>query len=265
MPVLVEDHRPAPADGRSVPEGRVIRVLTLSRPEARNAMDTAMLMALVDALADAVAAEPVAAVVLTGAGGHLSGGADLREPLDHAGRIRRMELFGQVYEGLATCPKATVAAVEGACVGGGAEVAAACDLRVAGPTAAFRFPGAAMGLPVGPAKLVGLVGLGTAKDLVLTSRTVDAAEAHRIGLVQRLADDPLAEALAVASAVAAGSAHAVTYLKAQFDRFSGLGDRVNAENDALHALAEADGDYTALTAPNPKTLSGWSATAWKHR
>jgi enoyl-CoA hydratase/carnithine racemase len=122
-----------------------------------------------------------------------------------------------------------------------------------------------MGVPVGPAKLVGLVGLGQAKDLVLTGRTIDVAEAHRLGIVQRLAADPLAEALDVAHAIAAGNPHTITYVKAQFDRFSGLGDRVQAENDALHALAEAAGDYTALTAPNPKTTSGWSATAWKHR
>lgn len=256
--VLLADH-PAPAD-------RVVRVLTMSRPEARNAMDTPMLARLVDALADAVAEEAVAAIVLAGDAGHFSAGADLKEPLDLPGQVRRMELFGAVYEAVATCPKATVAAIGGACVGGGAEVAAAADIRVAGPDAVFRFPGAAMGIPVGAAKLVGLVGLGQAKDLVLTGRTIDVADAHRLGLVQRLAEgDPLPLAIEVAQAVAAGNLHAVSYLKAQFDRFSGLGDRVLAENDAIHALAEADGDYTALTAPNPKTTSGWSATAWKHR
>jgi enoyl-CoA hydratase/carnithine racemase len=246
--------------------GGVIRTITLSRPDARNAMDTAMLALLLEAIADAAADAGVAAIVLAGDAGHFSAGADTKEPLDLPGQVRRMELFGQVYEAIAICPKATVAAVQGACVGGGAEVATACDIRVAARDARFRFPGAALGFPVGPAKLVGLVGLGAAKDLVLTSRTIDAAEAHRLGIVQRLTDgDPLPLALEVAGAITANHPHAVTYLKAQFDRFSGLGDRVQAENDALHALAEAGGDYTALTAPNPKTTSGWSATAWKHR
>lgn len=245
---------------------RVIRTITMSRPEARNAMSTALLAGLLDTLADAIAEESVAVVVLAGDAGHFSAGADVKEPLDTVGQARRMDLFGQVYELVATCPKATVAAIRGACIGGGAEVAAAADIRVAAPDAAFRFPGAAMGYPVGAAKLIGLVGLGQAKDLVLTSRTIDAAEAHRLGIVQRLtAEDPLPEAHEVALAIAANDAHTVTYLKAQFDRFSGLGDRVAAENDALHALAQAAGDYTALTAPNPKTTSGWSATAWKHR
>lgn len=247
-------------------EGRVVRILTMTRPEARNAMDTALLAALLDALTDAREDDAVAALVIDGAAGHFSAGADVKEDLDHAGRVRRMELFGAVYEAVATSPKAVVASISGACVGGGAEVAAACDIRVADATARFRFPGAALGFPVGPAKLVGLVGLGTAKDLVLTSRTIDVDEAFRVGLVQRLVPDAVrAVALDVAATIAGNHPHAVTYLKAQFDRFSGLGDRVAAENDALHAHAEADGDFTALTAPNPKTTSGWSAVAWKHR
>jgi enoyl-CoA hydratase/carnithine racemase len=177
-----------------------------------------------------------------------------------------MDLFAQVYEAVATCPLPTVAAVAGPCVGGGAELAAACDLRVADPTAAFRFPGAALGFPVGPAKLIGLVGLGTAKDLVLTSRTMAADEALRVGLVQRLVPDGevLAAALEVAGEISRNNPAAVRYLKRQFDRFSGLGDRVAAENDALHAHAEAGGDFAALTAPKPG-VGGWSAGAWMQR
>ncbi len=254
-----------PVDPAADGAGRVVRVLTMARPEARNAMDTAMLGSLLDALVDARDDEAVAAVVITGDAGHFSAGADLKEPLDRAGHVRRMELFAEVYESVATFPKATIAAITGACVGGGAEVASACDIRVAAPASRIRFPGAAMGLPVGAAKLVGLVGLGTAKDLVLTSRTIDAVEGQRLGLVQRLAEDPLATAVDVARGIAAHDPQAVSYLLALFDRFSGLGDRVAAENDALHAITEAGGDYTSLTQPNPKTTSGWSAVAWKHR
>ena len=248
-------------------DDRLIRVITMSRPDARNAMNTAMLMRLVDAVADAVSDDAVSVLVLAGDGGHFSAGADLKEQLDRAGDVRRMELFGQVYESIVTCPKATVAAIEGACVGGGAEVASACDIRVASSELTMRFPGASLGIPVGAAKLVGLVGLGTAKDLVLTSRTIDAAEALRLDIVQRIVTEgPVVEAaIEVARAISDNDARTVSYLKAMFDRFSGQGDRVQAENDALHALAEAGGDYTNLVAPNPKTTSGWSATAWKHR
>lgn len=238
-----------------------VRVLRLTRPEVRNAMDTALLAALLDAVADAVAEPAVRVVVVTGTGGSFSAGADLREGLDHAGRVRRMDLLCQVYEAVGTCPKPTVAAVEGPCVGGGAEVAAACDVRVADPSATFRFPGAALGIPVGAAKLVGLVGLGAAKDLVLTSRTIGAEEALRIGLVQRLAPagGALEGALEGATQMAANHPDAVAHLKRLFGRFSGLGDRIAVEGDALHALAEADGDYAALTMPNPKRTAGWPA------
>ncbi|HWH32302.1 MAG TPA: enoyl-CoA hydratase/isomerase family protein [Egibacteraceae bacterium] len=242
-----------------------LRVLRMSRPEARNAMNTAMLMALLDGLADAVADDGVRGVVLTGDAGSFSAGADLREELDRDGQVRRMDLFCQLYEAVGTCPKPTVAAIEGHCVGGGIEVAAACDLRVADTTARFRFPGAALGIPVGAAKLVGLVGLGTAKDLVLTSRTFDAEEALRIGFAQRLAEagSALEGALEVAGQIAANNLDAVRYLKRQFLAFSGSGDRIAAENDALHAVTESGGDYAALTMPDPK--AAWLRGAGKVR
>jgi enoyl-CoA hydratase/carnithine racemase len=240
-----------------------VRTITMSRPEARNAMSTELLGALLDAIGDAVRAPEVRVLVITGANDSFSAGADLREPLDHAGAVRRIDLFCQVYEAVGRCPKPTIAAVRGHCVGGGVEVAAACDLRVADATASFRFPGAALGFPVGAAKLVGLIGLGRAKDLVLTSRTFDCDEAERMGFVQRVAPD--GEALDVARGIgheiAANHPDAVAYLKRQFDRFSGLGDRIAAENDALHALTEAGGDYTALTAPKPG-VGGWSGGGW---
>lgn len=237
-----------------------VRTLTLDRSDAGNAMDTRLLAELLDALGDALgegAAQPAdrrfRAIVIAGAGGTFSVGADLREPLDDAGAVRRMELFGQVFEAVGTSPVPTVAAVAGHCIGGGAEVAAACDLRVADPAASFRFPGAALGIPVGAAKLVGLVGLGAARDLVLTARTIDADEAQHLGLVQRISDPGRSLELAqeVATTIAGHDPAAVAYLRRQFARFSGAHDRLAAESDALLALAEAGGDYRALTAAKP--------------
>jgi enoyl-CoA hydratase/carnithine racemase len=239
-----------------------VRILTLDRPEARNAMDTALLAALLDAVGDGVADPATRVLVLTGAGETFSAGADLREPLDHDGAVRRMDLFCQVYEAIGTSPKPTVAAISGACIGGGAEVAAAADVRVCHPSARFRFPGAAIGFPVGAAKLVGLVGLGAAKDLVLTARTFDAEEALRLGFVQAVAEDVLAAASLRAALIADNDRDAVAWLKRQFATFSGLGDRIAAENDALHAHAEADGDFGALTMPDPKKVGGWAGGGW---
>jgi enoyl-CoA hydratase/carnithine racemase len=236
-----------------VTDNGAVRLLTLDRREARNALDTALLSELLDTFADAVREKGVRVIVLTGAQDAFSVGADLREELDEPGLVRRMELFTQVFEAIGTSPVPTVAAVAGHCIGGGAEIAAACDLRVCDPTATFRFPGAALGVPVGAAKLVGLVGLGAAKDLVLTARTISATEAHRIGLVQRLAavGGAVEEALTAAAAIADNDPQAVEYLKRLFARFAGLDDRLAVENDALLALAEAGGDYRALTAEKP--------------
>ena len=98
----------------------------------------------------------------------LSAGADVREELDDEGGVRRMQLFADLYDELTGFPKPTVAACHGACVGGGAEIAVACDLRVGGSNLRLRFPGAALGVPVGPARLVTLCGLSVAKYLLLT-------------------------------------------------------------------------------------------------
>ena len=230
------------------------RIVRFDRPQARNAMNTELLSRLLEVMDDAARAEEVSAIVFTGAGGAFSAGADLREELDHAGSVRRMDLFCQVYEAVATFPKPTIAAIAGHCVGGGIEVAAATDIRVADPTASFRFPGATLGIAVGAAKLVGLIGLGMAKDLVLTSRTFDATEAWRIGFVQRLSEpgEALDLALDVAAEIGANNPQAVAFLRRQFTTFSGLADRVAAENDVLHALAESGGDYDAVTHADPK-------------
>lgn len=242
-----------------------VRVITMSRPQVRNAMSTELLAALLDAVGDAVADPDVRALLLAGDAGHFSAGADVKEELDHAGGVRRMDLFSGVYEAIGTCRKPTVAAVSGSCVGGGAEVAAACDIRVADASARFRFPGAALGIPVGAAKLVGLVGLGVAKDLVLSSRTFDVDEAVRIGFVQRRGEDALALGREAAAQIAANDPDAVAWLKRQFATFSGVADRIAAENDALHAHAEAGGDYRMLTMDDPKRVGGWATGTWAPR
>lgn len=223
---------------RDVEDG-VIRVLTMNRPAARNAMDTAMLAELVDGLADAAGDERVLGVLLTGAEGTFSAGADVREELGDGG-TRRMELFATFYETLATHPKPTAAAIEGPAVGGGAEAAAACDLRCAGRSARIRFPGAIYGIPIGTARTLGLLGLGTAKDWVLSSRDVSADEAHRVGFLQRIVDDGEAEAAAFdwLSLVATRDRATVTRLKKAFNVLAGLEDRIAWENDAIRGLYE---------------------------
>lgn len=237
-PLLVDGHELRTDDG----ETARITVLRMNRPEARNAMDTAMLAALVDALGDAADDEAVRGVLLTGTDGAFSSGADVREELADGG-ARRNELFGVFYETLSVHPKPTAAAVEGPAIGGGAEAAAACDVRAAGRSAVLRFPGAIYGIPVGTARTIGLVGLGTAKDWVLSSRDVGAAEAHHVGFVQHLVEDGGAEATALEWLTVVGGRDRATVarLKGALNAFSGLPDRVAWENDAMRSHLEEGG------------------------
>ena len=211
-----------------------IALLRLDRPETRNAIDTAMLGELLDHLA-AAREEASVRVLVVSSTDHmgLSAGADVREELDADGRIARMELFARLYDELTGFPKPTIAACHGACVGGGAEIAVACDLRVGGSNLRLRFPGAALGVPVGPARLVNLCGLSVAKYLLLSGKEVDADMAYRWGLVHRVAPAPATEgaALALAATVAGHPPEAVARLKRMLHDWDGVEDRSRAEGE----------------------------------
>ena len=205
-----------------------VALLRLERSEARNAINTAMLEELLAYLASARADESVRVLVIS-SNDHLglSAGADVREELDEEGGVRRMELFAQLYNELTDFPKPTVAACHGAVVGAGAEIVIACDLRVAGGNLRLKFPGGELGVPVGPARLVTLCGLSTAKYLLLTSRNVGADEALRMGLVHRVAPAARTEeiALELAAEVAAHPPEAVARLKQMLHRWDGIVER----------------------------------------
>jgi enoyl-CoA hydratase len=216
----------------SVADG--VALLQLDRPEARNAINTRMLDELVAHLAAARADESVRALVVSSTDHMgLSAGADVREQLDEAGRVRRMELFALVYDELTAFPKPTVAACHGACVGGGAEIAVACDLRVGGSNLRLRFPGGALGVPVGPARLVTLCGLSIAKYLLLTSKEVDADMAYRWGLVHKIVPAARTEeaALTLAAQVAANPPEAVARLKRMLHEWDDVEGRSRLEGE----------------------------------
>ncbi len=194
-----------------------VALVRLERPKARNALNGQMLSELLEHLAVARGDEAVRVLVIS-SGDHmgLSAGADVREQLDAEGHVRRMELFSDLYDTVVSFPKPTIAVCHGDVVGGGAEIAIGCDMRVGGANLRMRFPGAALGMPVGPARLVTLCGLAAAKYLLLSSRTVGADEALRLGLVNRVAPAAGTEdaALELAAGVAAHPPEAVARLKA---------------------------------------------------
>ena len=245
---------PLQVERRPVTGGEVA-VLRMHRPRARNAMDSAMLVALADAIDEAAGDEAVAGLLLTGGDDVFSAGADVKEAMDDGGR-RRMELFTQVYESLTLFPLPTAAAIAGPAIGGGAEAAIACDLRVADETAHFRFPGAIYGVPVGTSRTISQVGLGIAKDWVLSSRDVSVQEAHTAGLVQRLVPAGTAEQAALdwLDLCSRRDRGTVQLLKRLFNDGAGLRDRVMFENDALRAQTEAGTLPPGLDVDVPRTI-----------
>ncbi|HEY2333592.1 MAG TPA: enoyl-CoA hydratase/isomerase family protein [Solirubrobacterales bacterium] len=207
---------------------RGVAVLRLRRPRSRNAIDTQMLLELLEHLAVARADEAVRVLAISSSDHMgLSAGADVKEDLDEAGKVRRMQLFADLYDAIVAFPKPTIAACHGDVVGGGAEIAIACDLRVAGSNLRMRFPGAALGVPVGPARLVTLCGLAAAKYLLFSSRTVGADEALRLGLVNRVAPAAATEesALGLAAEVASHPPEAVARLKAMLHEWDDVEGR----------------------------------------
>jgi enoyl-CoA hydratase/carnithine racemase len=206
-----------------------VEVLRLDRPARRNAMDTALLDALLAAIAEVAAGDGLRALVFsTTDPAALSAGADVGEDLDHDGGVRRMQRFTELYAAVEAFPVATIAVCVGNVVGAGAELAAGCDLRVAGPNLKLAWAGARHGVPVGPARLVPLVGVARAKELIYSGRVVGAEEALALGLVHEIAGDADARALELAASLGD-----VRGLKALFRELDAGAARVAAENAAL--------------------------------
>ncbi len=213
-----------------------VEVLRLDRPQRRNAMDSALLSELLDAL-DELSGDPAlgALIFSTTSERALCAGADVSEQLDQAGGVARMEAFARLYSAVEAFPAPTVAVCVGNCVGAGAELVAGCDLRVGGDNLKLAWAGARMGVPVGPARLVPLTGLATAKDLILTGRTIGMEEARSLGLLHRTAPTAEAEAaaLALAHAVAEHAPEGVRTLKALFRELTDSAAHVARENSLM--------------------------------
>jgi enoyl-CoA hydratase len=215
------------------------RRLLLSRPARHNALD----VALARALRDAFAAEPTEPVVLGSAeAGMFCAGADLT--ISDSDRALVSDLLYECYEIMITRPGAVIAAVGGPAVGGGAQLAAAADVRVAGPAARMRWTGPpGRDLAVGAWVLPDLVGRGRALDLIMTGRWVDADEALRLGLVSSVTPQPLQAADGLAGELAARGPAATAKAK-MIMTADGLLDRLRAEKRASRsawARSLADG------------------------
>ena len=197
-----------------------IAIVTIDRPKVLNALDSATLDGLRVALEDLRRDDSVRALVLTGAGDKaFAAGADINElaALTPAAGREHARRGQQVFELVETLGKPVVAAINGYALGGGCELAMACTLRIAAETARLGQPEINLGLIPGYAgtqRLSRLVGTGRALELLLTGEPITAAEAHRIGLVNRVvpAADLMTGARKLAAALAAKAPVAIRYI-----------------------------------------------------
>ena len=207
-----------------------VAVITIDRPERRNALDHEALEGLLDALGRSTTA---GVVVLTGAGGHFCAGADLGGVEDTA----FTDLLRQVLDAFCDDPRPIVAACDGAALGAGTQLAVACDLRVATPAARFGIPAAKLGLAVDHwtvDRLARLVGPGPARAMLLAAETYGGEEAAAFGLVQRVGD--LDEALAWADEIAALAPLTIAAHKVALNRLERGG--VPGEDEVVRAAHE---------------------------
>ena len=163
-----------------------VALVTIDRPERRNAVDREALSGLQAAIANSLD-DAARVLVLTGAGGHFCAGADLTglEDESFAATLR------VVLDALHDAPLPTIAAVEGAALGAGTQLAIACDLRVAAPTARFGIPAAKLGLMVDQwtvQRLALVAGHGAARSMLMAADVLDGDDAVRLGLAQRAGD-----------------------------------------------------------------------------
>ena len=196
-----------------------VALVTIDRPERRNALDHAALDGLQAAL-DAAVADGVRALVLTGADGHFCAGADLTTVEDDA----FIEALHRLLDGLRTAPFPCLAAVEGAALGAGTQLAVACDLRVATAGAVFGIPAGKLGLMTDQwtvQRLALFAGQGPARAMCLAAETYTGAQAVGFGLVQRLGD--LADALAWADTITGLAPLTLAGFKVGLNEAEGLG------------------------------------------
>jgi enoyl-CoA hydratase len=210
----------APATQKVLTERRgAVLLVTLNAPERRNAIDQEMVDGLHQML-DTVAADPtLAAVVIQGAGDKaFAAGADIAQLRQRTASDAQKAINSGVFLRIEECPVPVIAAIVGFALGGGCELAIACDLRVLGQSAKMGQPEVKLGIiPAagGTYRLPRLIGLGLARELVYTGRIVDAAECLRIGLANHVVEDKdvLSRALSLADEIAQNGPLAVRAAK----------------------------------------------------
>jgi enoyl-CoA hydratase/carnithine racemase len=242
-----------------------VRHVVLNRPEKRNALNADLILGLHDALTTAAADGDVHCVVVRGAGPMFSSGLDFHALAELAADASRLREFRrpilETWNLLEEMAKPTICQVHGACIGGAMELALACDLRVIAADALIGIPETRVGLIPdvgGCSRLPAVVGLGRAKELVMTGRMIDGTEAERIGLVNRVvpADELDAATEGLVAELLACAPVAVGHAKRVLDA---------AAKPALAATLEHEVTVQALCARTEDFAEGTRAFAEKRQ
>ncbi len=208
-----------------VEKDKGIALVTLNNPEKLNILNLPMLEALDQTFEALASDEAVRVVILTGKGKAFVAGADIKHMsgLDAVGGVQFARNGQRVFEKIENLPKPVIAAINGYALGGGMELAMACDLRIASEKAVLGQPEVHLGLIPGFAgtqRLTRLVGYGWAKRLILTGERISAQKAYEIGLVEEVVppEELLDRARAVAREIMKGSPEAVAFAKEVINR-----------------------------------------------
>jgi len=229
-----------------------VATIRLQRPPM-NALDSAVQAGLAAAATEVTERDDIHAVVVYGGEKVFAAGADVKEMAewDYRTMVLRSQALQDSFTAIARIPKPTIAAITGYALGGGLELALCCDLRVAGDNAKLGLPEILLGIIPGAGgtqRLPRLVGVSRAKDLILTGRFVDAAEAHQMGLVDRVVapDDVYDEAVAWAQRLAEGAPLAQRAALEAIDR--------GIETDLATGLAVERSLFAGLFATEDRTV-----------
>lgn len=248
-------------------QGR-IAVVTLNRPAERNAMTLSMWQGIADIFSKLGGDADVRAVILTGAGGNFSVGADVSE----FSKVRSDVSQSKAYEvavdassdAIASAPKPVIAVLDGYCLGGGCHLSMACDFRYAHTDASIGIPAAKLSIVYGvrsTQRLLALVGLTNAKRILYSAERFSAIDAAQMGLIDHVSGDPMAAATAVAANIAKLAPLSVEGAKKILTGLSmGAGALDLREADSFIDMASASEDYEegrrAFTEKRPPVFRG---------
>lgn len=232
-----------------------IATVTLNRPDVRNAINTTMVRELHDVLGTLAQDKQVGALIFTGAGGKaFAAGADIGDLLARKRKEALQGINQKLFQRIEDFPWPTIAAINGYAIGGACELAIACDMRIVGESAKMGVPEVSLGIiPAAGAlyRLPQLIGLGLTKELVFTGRLVEAQEALRIGLINRVVPDKdvLVESKKLAQTILQQGPLAIQMAKAAINGINS-GDRQAAhtiENLSQAILFESKDKHQRMT------------------